>query len=143
MEKKLITNFSSERTFDIYDADASYHFLLVRSSGGMHDVNIDLIFGGVLYIELPSLLFGVKVTKPCDEKSVELEKRYTTYQSANYEGEYVYSIESGSTRFNVVASALWIHVNSLPTSSLIPMCEDTNEKEDYYAKYLKEEYTLG
>jgi hypothetical protein len=110
----------------------------------MHNKNIDLIFGGVLYIELPSMLFGIHVTRPCDKISVELEKKHTTYQSANYDGEFVYSIESRNTRFNVVASALWIHINTLPESSLIPMCKNgfiTNE--EYYSKYVQEAYKIS
>ncbi len=54
MKSKEVTEFLSERTFDIYDAVVGYHFLLVRSSGGLHGTNnVDLIFGGVYYLELP------------------------------------------------------------------------------------------
>ena len=44
-------------------------------------INIDLIFRGVIYIEISSALYGISVTKPCDEKSIELEKEHLTYQS--------------------------------------------------------------
>ncbi len=140
MEPILVTDYISDRTFDIYDAEAGYHFLLVRSSGGQHNVNVDLIFGGVLYVEIPSCLFGIKVSKPCDEKAVELEKRFTTYQSAHYKGEFVYAIESEGNRFHIVASVLWIHVNTLAESSLIPMCKEG--KQEYYENYVKKEYKL-
>jgi hypothetical protein len=142
MKQKLVADFSSERAFDIFDAEAGHHFLLVRSSGGEHNVNIDLIFGGVLFVELPSSLFGIKISKPCDEKALELEKRFTTYQAAEYKGEFVYALESQGNRFHIVASALWIHENTLPTSSLIPMCKD-RKVEEYYANYVKKEYKLG
>jgi hypothetical protein len=140
MEPIWVPEFTSERTFEIFDADAMYSFVLLRSSGGSFSENVDLIFAGVLYLEIPSTFSGLTVSVPCDEEAVELEKRFTTYQSANHDGEFVYAIESGGSRFHVVASTLWIHVNTFPTSSLTPMAHEG--KEGHYAKHVLEEYRL-
>src|SRR5215207_6863608 len=97
MEPQFLKEFSSEHIFDLSAVQVDGHLLLLRNSGGLlNPVTTDLIFAGVLYMELPSMLFGVRVSMPCDEKAIEMEKSHTTYQCLNdeFKGEFVYAIES-------------------------------------------------
>jgi hypothetical protein len=149
MEPQFIKEFSSEHHFDIWDAQPGGHLLLLRSYGGDHDpVTTDLIFAGVLYVELPSMLYGLRVTLPCDDKAIEIEKSHTTFQcvSDDYKGEFVYAIESQGKRYHVVASTLWIQVHTLPdgqsTLFTFNMYGDEERRKEYYDFHLKEWYKI-
>jgi hypothetical protein len=148
MEPQYLKEFSSEHIFDISEVEIDGRLLLLRNSAGLPSpVTTDLIFAGVLYIELPSLLFGVRITLPCDEKAVEIEKNHTTYQclSDEFKGEFVYAIESQGKRYHVVASTLWIHIHTLPNgeSTLFTFRADNEERrKDYYSHNLKEWYKI-
>jgi hypothetical protein len=61
MKKKEI--FKSERRFGIYDFKISHEQLLLRSSKDSNfEQNIDIIFYGVKFIQLPSHLFGLAIS---------------------------------------------------------------------------------
>lgn len=148
IEPRIVKEFSSERIFDLSDA-VRPNLLLFRNYGGsFNPVTTDLIFAGVLYMEIPSILFGIRITIPCDEKAIEIEKNHTTFQCVadEYKGELVYAIESEGKRFHVVASTLWIHIHTLPSdqSTLFTFDGDGNSelRKVYYSDHLKEWYKL-
>jgi hypothetical protein len=148
MEPQFIKEFSSEHIFDLSEVQVDGHLLLLRNSGGLlNPVTTDLIFAGVLFMELPSMLFGVRITMPCDAKAIEMEKSHTTYQCLNdeFKGEFVYAIASQGKRYHVVASTLWIHVHTLPNgeSTLFTFRSDNEERrKEYYSHHLKEWYKI-
>lgn len=148
MEPQFIKEFISERSFHISDAEEG-GLLLLRDYGGVHDpITTDLIFAGVLHIDLPFMLFGLRITMPCDEKAIEVEKRHTTFQcvSDEFKGEFVYAIESQGKRYHVVASTLWIHVHTLPdgesTLFTFDMYHSQERRKDYFDHHLKEWYKI-
>lgn len=139
-----VAEFSSERIFSLFDYYVGHQHLLLRSSAGHGgDENLDLIFGAVQYVELPSVLRGVRVTRPGGDEAETVEKRSGADTNG---GRLIYALDSGGRRFYVVASTLWIHKNKLPglKSSLIPMCStDRAECAEYYADYVTEYLTLA
>lgn len=55
--------YHSDRIFRMWDYCVSHDQCLIRSSGeGLNSPNIDVIFYGVSYLEIPSLFDGIKIT---------------------------------------------------------------------------------
>lgn len=147
MKPRIINEYSSERCFDLYDIwDA--RCVLLRSQGGSYGgKNIDLIFLGTRYIELPTNLYGLRITKPKDERAINCEKRFADDLLLDEcDGDFVYCAESDGERYHVIASGLWIQVNTLPNgeSSLSILFDSDEEgKRKYYEQYVEEWQKIG
>jgi hypothetical protein len=146
MKPIVLDAFSSDKCFDCFDVEDP-KFLLLRSRRGMfRPSNTDLIFGAVQHVDLPWSLFGVKVSRPRDEFAIEIEKRYANENYiSDYQGEWAFILESGERRYHVIASALWIHVNTLPSqeSSLKYVDEIISGADGpYHMKHVKEYYKV-
>jgi hypothetical protein len=140
METIMLDEFSSDRVFSLTDYLIGHQHLLSRSRAGVGgEQNVDLIFAAVQYVELPTLLNGILVFKPRDAQSVSLEQRAGVDTRG---GDRIFVIESQGRRFCIVASAHWIHVNTLNDSSLVPMCGHGADIESYYANHVKESYRI-
>jgi hypothetical protein len=147
MEPKYLSEYESPFGFHLYDVyeDA----LLLRCQGGFllgadTGGDIDLIFLGVEYIELPMLLRGIHISKPRDEISVSLEQRYAPNRISE-PGERVYVIESGDSRFHVIASNFWIQVckkNAKESSLVQLLSENPADRDAYIIEQVKEWYKL-
>lgn len=139
-----VSEFSSERVFSLFDYYISHQHMLLRSSAGSGGgENLDLIFGAVQYVELPSTLHGVRITRPSREEAAGVEARSGADTNG---GALVYALDSGGRRFYVVASTLRIHKNTLPSlkSSLVPMCStDKAAYDEHYSEYVTEYLTLA
>lgn len=146
MQPIVLEAFSSDGCFEFFDAEDP-KFLLLRRRRGLHGPsNTDLIFGGVQHIDLPWTLFGIKVSRPRDERAIEIEKKYANEDYiSDYKGEWAFIMESGGRMYHVIASGLWIHVNTLPSekSSLKYLEEIINGGDGlYHRKYVKEYYRV-
>jgi hypothetical protein len=142
MKPRIISEYSSERCFDLADVWDG-RCVLLRSQGGSYGgKNIDLIFLGTRYIELPTNLYGLRITKPKDEQAIKCEKRFADDLLLDEcEGDFVYSVESDGERYHVIASGLWMQVNTLlngesPLSILFD--RDEEGKRKYYEQYVEE-----
>lgn len=139
-----VSEFSSEKIFRLFDYYISHQHMLLRSSAGSGDgENLDLIFGAVQYVEMLSILHGVRITRPTREEAASVEARSGADTNG---GVLVYALDSGGRRFYVVASTLWIHKNTLPSlkSSLDHMCSaDRAVYKEYYSEYVTECLTLA
>jgi hypothetical protein len=147
MITKYLSEYRSFYGFRLYDVldDA----VLLRCQGGESSDegssgDIDLIFLGTEYVELPILLRGVHITKPRDEFALSLERLYTPNRISE-PGERVYAIESGGNRFHIIASNFWIQVchTHSKTSSLIYLLSDNfTERDAYCSEQVKERYKI-
>ena len=99
---------------------------------------VDIMFLGAIYIELPTHIKGLKVTKPKDNLSKNYAEKYD--KGFNFD-ERVYAIESNGNRYHVVASNLWIHVHKkriseLPIKHFIS--QDLDSYNNYLSKYVQD-----
>src|SRR5262245_37755189 len=125
MEPTYLKEYESPYAFRLYDVFKDN--LLLRCQGGIflaEDVggDIDLIFLGAEYIELPMLLHGIRISKPRDNLALSIEKKYAPNR-LSVPGDRVYAIESEGNRYHIIASNFWIQVCKDHTleSSLIPL----------------------
>src|SRR5262245_37884450 len=112
MEPVYLDKYSSEYAFRLYDyMDGN---VLLRNPGGLFmgeetGGNIDLVFLGVDYIAIPTLLRGVEIERTRDEIALLLEKKFLPGSLAD-PGDQVYAIYSGGERYNIVARNFWVLV---------------------------------
>ena len=130
-----IKDYTSEYSFRIYDW--LEECLLLRCQGGLFTgADIDLIFWGVKYLELPLLLRGVRITRPRDKETISYEEKYAPDKLAE-PGDRTYLIESEGNKFYIIASNFWIleNNNHVSESSLIPLL---SQEEVVREKYFNE-----
>ena len=140
MEPIILDEFSSDRIFRMTDYRIGLHHLLLRSRIGIGgEQNVDLIFAGIEYLELPLLLHGIRISRSQDDRAISLEQRAAV--DTHY-GERMFVLESGGRDFYIVASAHWILINTLIGSSLVPMCDQEASWEEFYRDHVKEFYQL-
>jgi hypothetical protein len=131
MESIVIKEYVSEYSFRLYDwSDVN---LLLRCQGNIFSGgDIDLVFWGVKYLELPLVLSGVKICRPRDETAILYEKKYAPDIFTEL-GDRTYAVESEGNRFNIIASNFWVletnsHVTESSLASLLSQNEDVREK---------------
>lgn len=146
IESINIRSYKSTRLFQIYDWLEGN--LLLRSQGSTHKKyegriqtwgDIDLVFWGVKYIELPIDLRGVMITKPMDDKAIRYESKYASDKFIEA-GMRTYLLQSEENRFYVIASNFWILENKTHVSeSSLKYVTSYNEKirEDYFIKHVE------
>jgi hypothetical protein len=106
-----------ERSFQVWDYWVSHAQLLVRSPSDIyHARNIDLMFVGVQYVELPTILPDLALV----EATPEEQRRATQAVGRPVPLEQVFVLSTSGQRYLVVAGGMRIYENDLPfmTSSL-------------------------
>jgi hypothetical protein len=102
--------FSSDRHFRLWDYTVSHNQMLLRSPAGEGGPkNIDIIFLGVDYVGIPSMLDGVGLGTSTPEDVMEASRRV----GQDCEPGDVHVITSAGRRFLVVAAAYYVFQNDL------------------------------
>lgn len=102
--------FESDRTFRLWQFLVSHNQLLIRSPrSSVHCSNIDIVFWGVEYVEMPSHLKGVTMTA---NTTLEIEKAETLIGKSD-ETSSVFVIESESRKFLIIAGGFKVLRNNL------------------------------
>ena len=100
----------SSRTFRVWEYDVSHKQLLLRSPrDGTHSKNIDLVFVGVEYLDLPTSLHGVTIGTAVDTDVGRARDALGKPVGTNE----VFVLESGRRRCLVVAASGRIEENDL------------------------------
>lgn len=104
--------FISDRHFTVFDFIISHGQLLLRAGKGEdNSKNIDIIFWGVRYIQLPTSLSGIAI------KIVNDHKRRIAYDFVNAilgnDTNHLFEIESINEEFYVIASHFEVYKNDL------------------------------
>jgi hypothetical protein len=147
MDPTYLKEYVSPFGFRLYDVFGDH--LLLRCPGGMflgEDIggDIDLVFLGIEYVELPALLRGVHITKPRDEIAISIETKYIPNRTSD-PGDRVYAVTSEGNRFHVIATNFWIHIlrTHSKESSLPPLFGgNLTERDKYFRERVKEWYKL-
>lgn len=101
----------SERRFQIWDYYVTHGQLLVRSHKTVtHPKNLDLMFKGVEYVELPATLFGLELVAPEPE---DFRKAEGLVPDFTIPADWLFPIVTRSRRYLVVAGAMVIEENEL------------------------------
>ncbi|MDQ3749394.1 MAG: hypothetical protein M3367_10350 [Acidobacteriota bacterium] len=114
-EIKYVEKYESESNFNF--VEASGQWIVYRSEVSSHTTiyhpklipTIDLIFVGAIYFELLSRFRKIEISKPNNNKSLELAKKFDKGFEFLESDERVYKIESQNNSFYVVTAHLWIH----------------------------------
>ena len=102
--------YSSERPFQIWDFNVSHSQLLLRSPGSAGSgKNIDVIFLGVDFLGLPSILEGLTLDRASPEEAAKVIKSL----ARGGESCDVWSIRSEGRLYHVAAVALYVCENAL------------------------------
>ncbi|RKG79539.1 hypothetical protein D7W82_30735 [Corallococcus sp. CA049B] len=100
----------SERVFRVWEFRVSHDQLLIRSARtAQHPQNLDVIFAGVDYLELPTKLGEIEITSPMVD---DLRKVQAAFREGVTERD-VHVIVSGGRRFVVVAAKMTVVKNDL------------------------------
>lgn len=103
------TSFTSRR-FQTWEFKVSHGQLLIRSPKTAEcPTNVDLIFTGVEYMDLPRFLGGIELDDP-KEADVSIIRERLDKQFAS---DSMFVITTGSHRYYVVAAALKISEHEL------------------------------
>lgn len=114
------TVLDQDRVFKVWDFHITHSRLLLRSPRDkQHEQNIDVIFYGVAYIEMPTLLNGIELEQPT---KADLEKMESVLGREVPQDE-VHVLSSQGGRFVLVAISKKITANDLDIfeSSLAPV----------------------
>jgi hypothetical protein len=141
-----ISEYSSPRSFHLFDASWGGGCVLLHGFGGMYLGDaIDLIFLSTDYIQVPTELRGVTVTQPCDELAVECERMFGQRRRLEEpEGRRVFAVESEGQRFHVIASKLWVMVRTHNGKSSLPTLfdDDSAVRDGFINGQVKEWYKM-
>jgi hypothetical protein len=146
LEPQAINEYTSERTFNIYEASWGSHALVLHSFGGMFLGDaINLVFLAVDRVDLPYEIGGLRVSQPCDNEAVEYERKFGAARKLEEPaGKRVFAVESAGKRFHVIAAKMWVLIRPHdPTLSLRPLLDSNSEgRDEFINKHLKEWYTM-
>lgn len=109
-----IGTFRSPRPFRLWHLTVSHLTLLLRSprdTTNPQSENLDLVFHATDYIELPSSLNGLAITRPTAAERAYLQGRGAFYETPDLDRYFV--LVSAGQRYYIVASELWICYNHL------------------------------
>ena len=99
--------FSSDRTFRLWDLTISHRSLLLRSPQDAR--NLDVVFAGVAYVESAATLNGARLVPP---EPGELDK-VTRALGKSVADKELFVLASGASRLLVVAVAMAFAENDL------------------------------
>ncbi len=120
-------NFSSQRLFQLWDANVSHQQLLIRSAANVNDCgNIDIVFWGVKFVVLPTELRGIALDDSASMGDSSLHSQYGPLS-----GTKVFKISSASKEYYVVAAGAKVLANSMNIfeSSLVDFSNDRAKAE--------------
>src|SRR5687768_7810502 len=122
-EPTSISEYSSPRSFHLFDALWGGSYVLLHGFGGMFTGDaIDLIFLGTDYVQIPAELHGVTVTQPLDGLAVECERTFgVNRRNEEPQGKRVFVIESEGQRFHIIAAKLWVMTRTHTGKSSLPV----------------------
>ena len=99
-----------ERSFKLWDYYVSHSQLLLRSHKTVtHSKNIDIVFGDVDYVELPTILPGLEIV----EASAEEQSRAEQVMGGPVAAERIFVIASQGRRYLVLAGGMRVSENEL------------------------------
>ncbi len=102
--------YSSDRRFKIWDYNVSHNQLLLRSPRTPEiNTNIDFVFWGVEYIDLPTSFVGISLEPP--ERADMFNVERSIGKPCDISG--VYCVVSGEQRHFVLASGFKVLENQL------------------------------
>lgn len=100
----------ASRMFQTWEFKVSHGQLLIRSpKDANHPTNIDLMFSGVEYMDLPRHLGQLEVQQP-DETDVSFIGERLAKQGSS---DSIFVLTSDNRRYRVVAAALTVSENEL------------------------------
>jgi hypothetical protein len=116
--------------FRLWDYLCSHDQLNIRNTRVHNDgssSNIDLVFYGVAYMELPPILADLRFESPTESEVDYLRSRY----DCSYAPHNHYVLISRNTRYYVVAEELYLERNDLPleVSALDHLWRDSSDME--------------
>jgi hypothetical protein len=104
--------FDSNRIFQVWDASSSFSRIMLRSPKNVTDnyhMNIDIVFWGVKYINIPWVIRGFSLVNTEDNDSMVIEK----YMGYTIDKDNIYTIISQNMRYYVVATKYIITENDI------------------------------
>ena len=102
--------FVSTRQFRLWDYSVSHNQMLLRSPRSPEvPTNIDVVFWGVQYLEMPTMLDGIEMGEATSDESEAMER----FAGKNFKTSDVHWIVSRHERFLVVASGFKVLENDL------------------------------
>ena len=102
--------FASDRQFTLWDFNVSHTHLLLRSAISISfKTNIDIMFIGVEYLELPARINGVSIVSASSDDIIKAERGL----GRPCDGLNVYCIVSNEHRYLVVAFGFQVMENEL------------------------------
>jgi len=108
MEKDV---FSSDRPFRVWDYLVSHDQLLLRSPKIKgYKKNIDIVFFGVTYIQLHTVLSGVNIREICPSDS---EVDDSIKQHLSHESNKLFEVLSSNERYLIIAAFVRVFENDL------------------------------
>lgn len=100
----------SGRTFRVWEFRSSHDQLLLRSPRtAQHPQNVDVIFAGVDYFDLPTKLGEIEITIPTAD---DLHRVHVSFRE-NVASRDVHVLISGGRRFVVIAAGMKVIKNDL------------------------------
>jgi hypothetical protein len=110
MRRALDRRQFADRDFQLWAYVVSHQRLMLRSpKSEEHPLNIDLHFGAVEYVDLPTTLRGLTLTSPRAEEVERLRRKL----GSRVEPGHIYVVESAGHRRSVVAWSLYVEENDL------------------------------
>lgn len=105
----MSTNLSN-RTFRLWEYRVSHSQLLIRSPKHQQfPTNVDIIFAGVEYLELPIRWENLSIGEGTEEEINEIR----VLLKRNMPHSKMYILHEGETRFKVVAAGMKVFENEL------------------------------
>ncbi|GAA4055566.1 hypothetical protein GCM10022409_48520 [Hymenobacter glaciei] len=121
--------YKSDKEFNLVDASVSHSELLLRSDkiGNEDGFNIDIIFSGVEYLQMPSLLNGLSIYRDSEKKFGYKKVDWMLGKKL----ASVFNIKSGGDDYYIVAFDFIVFQNKLAfgESSLGVIQNKGREKE--------------
>ena len=103
--------FSSDRPFRVWGYHVSHDQLLLRSPKIKgYKENIDIVFIGVIYLQLFTMLSGLTIRKIDWNTEVMYE---SVMNEINYEEDNLYEVVSGNEKYLIVAACVCVFENDL------------------------------
>ncbi|MFN5309280.1 MAG: hypothetical protein ACK5C0_07480 [Candidatus Kapaibacterium sp.] len=103
--------FTSDRCFSFYGYFISHDQLLIRSAKeGDQKFNIDIIFFGTMFLQVPTYLSGITISRVGKDiaNKYEFFSKYSHYESCN-----LFEIISGEKKHYIVAGFFHVFENEL------------------------------
>lgn len=122
--------FQSDRHFKLWDYSVSHMQMLLRSPRTPDiETNIDVVFWGVEFVELPTSLLGIEIIAASSGDASDLRARL----KRNVEPGGLFRVVSSGNSYVVVASGFTVFQNMLDIfdSTVICFPAEDRPREDY------------